>query len=118
MKAKNNLAVFSVLLHQELPDALLVSQELVKEKPEDPVFRSTFALALLANGMTEESLEAMEQLKLEQRADPTYALSFAMVYQANGDVEKAREFLAKVDRKQLLPEEESMAERLGELLGG
>jgi tetratricopeptide (TPR) repeat protein len=116
LKVKNNAVVFSVLLQQDLPDALLLAQELVKENPDDPVFRSTFGLALLASGMVEESLEAMEQLKPEQRVDPSYALSFAMVYQANGEPEKAREFLSKVDRKQLLPEEEALAERLGGLL--
>lgn len=115
-KAKNNAAVFAVLLRQDVENALLVSRELVKENPDDPVFRSTLALALLASGMPEESLEAMEQLKPDQRADPAYALYFAMIYQANGKTDKAREFLGKVDRKQLLPEEESLAVRLEALL--
>jgi tetratricopeptide (TPR) repeat protein len=118
LKAKNNIAAFSLLLGQDFNEALSVTQELVKEKPEDPVFRSTYAFALLANGMPEESMEAMEQLKPEQRNDPGYALYFAMAYQANGYQEKAREFLAKVDRKKLLSEEEKLANRLVELLGG
>lgn len=115
-KAKNNLAVFSVLLKQEVPEALLLAQELVKENPDDPIPRSTLALALLASGMTEESLAAIEQLKPEQRADPAYALYFAMIYQANGEPGKAREFLAKVDRKQLLPEEAALADKVAGLL--
>jgi tetratricopeptide (TPR) repeat protein len=116
-KAKNNIAAFSLLLGQDFHEALLLGQELVKEKPDDPVFCSTYALALLANGMPEECLEAMEQLKPEQREDPGYALYFAIAYQANGDLEKARDFLAKVDRKKLLPEEEAVLLRLGEALG-
>jgi predicted Zn-dependent protease len=117
LKAKNNVAVFSILLQQDVHDALVSARDLVKEKPDDPVFRSTLAFALLANGMTEESLEAIEQLQPEQRTDPAYAPYFAMVYQANGDVAKAREFLAKVDRKGLLPEEVALVDRVGELVG-
>jgi predicted Zn-dependent protease len=97
-------------------EALLLAQELVKENPDDPIPRSTLALALLASGMTEESLAAIEQLKPEQRADPAYALYFAMIYQANGEPGKAREFLAKVDRKQLLPEEAALADKVAGLL--
>jgi predicted Zn-dependent protease len=117
LKAKNNVAHFSVLLQQDVYDALVNAQDLVNEHPDDPVLRSTLAFALLANGMTEESLEAIEQLKAEQRADPDYAPYFAMVYQANGEVEKAREFLAKVDRKGLLPEEVALVDRLRQLVG-
>jgi tetratricopeptide (TPR) repeat protein len=117
LKAKNNVALFSLLLQQDAYDAMVNAQDLVKAQPEDPVFRSTLAFALLANGMPEEGLEAMEQLNPDQRADPGYALYFAMVYQANGDVAKAREFLAKVDRKGLLPEESALVDRLGSLVG-
>jgi tetratricopeptide (TPR) repeat protein len=117
LKAKNNVAAFSLLLGQDFREALAIARELVKEKPDDPVFRSTYAFALLADGMPEECLEAMEQLKPAQRNDPGYALYFAVAYQANGELDKAREFLAKVDRKKLLPQEESMADRLAESLG-
>jgi tetratricopeptide (TPR) repeat protein len=118
LKAKNNVAVFSLLLGQDVEEALLIAQELVEAKPDDPVFRSTYAFALLVNGMPEESLETMEQLKSEQRNDPGYALYYAMAYQANGEVEKAREFLQKVNGKTLLPEENALAKRLGELVRG
>ena len=117
LKAKNNVALFSALLQQDVHNALLLAQDLVKENPDDSVFRSTYAFVLLANGMTEESLEAIEQLKPEQRQDPGYAPYFAMIYQANGDMEKAREYLGRVDRKELLPEEVTLMDRLVELVG-
>jgi len=113
--AKNNVAVFSLLLQQNVQEALLLTQELVKLKPEEPIFRATYAFALLSDGRIEESLQAIEHITPELRADPAFALYSAMIYQANGDAKKAREYLAKIDRTKLLPEEERLAAKVWEL---
>jgi predicted Zn-dependent protease len=115
LRAMNNVALFSVLVHQDPQEALSIARHLVTQKPEDPVFRSTYAFALLANGMPEECLAEMELLAEEQRKDPDYASYFAFAYQANGNLAQAREFLTKVDRKKLLPEEVGLVDSLGDL---
>jgi hypothetical protein len=82
LKSKNNFAVYSLLLGEDLQEALFIAQDLVKEKPDDPVFRSDLRLRPPGQRMPEESLEAMEKLPPEKRDDPGYALYFAMIHQA------------------------------------
>jgi tetratricopeptide (TPR) repeat protein len=115
LPARNNVALFSMLVHQDPQEALTIARDLVSKEPQNQVFRSTFAFALLANGMPEECLTEMESLNADSRKDSNYAPYFAFAYQANGDLAQAREFLTKVDRKQLLPEETALVEKLGAL---
>lgn len=116
LSARNNVAYFSALLGEDLPASLSVARELVSRSPDSPIFRSTLAFALLANGMPDECIQEIESIPPPQRNEPAYTLMLAIAHQAEGSLEDARSFASRINVESLLPEEKTLTLKLRERL--
>jgi hypothetical protein len=108
LPAKNNVAATSLLLNRAVEKALALAKEVHTEKPEDPVFASTYAFALHLSGRTAEGLAVLGKLKPEALEDPSVALYYGVLLSAANESQKAKMFLELAQRAPLLPEEKAL----------
>lgn len=107
-RARNNSIHCSLLLGADLPQSLELARRLAGEAPGDPVIVSTYAHALLANGMPDEALAEIEKLPAAALQQPAIALYHGLALFGTGDVAKAQAALALAEKAPLLPEEKAL----------
>ncbi|MCA9713968.1 MAG: tetratricopeptide repeat protein [Myxococcales bacterium] len=77
-------------------EALEILSSISPERQEDPVYLSTRALVLEANGQTEAALTALEQAIVADPGDPDLHYQLGLVRESNGDLEGARTAMLRV----------------------
>lgn len=108
LRARNNAALFALLLGTDLPRSLTTARELAADAPQDPIIRSTYAFALLVNKRNKEALKEIEKIPNDKLKEPAFALYYGLILAANGNLEPARDFLKLTEKERLLPEESSL----------
>ena len=106
--ARNNVAMYSLLLKTNTDRAFAIARDLYNKKPADPGYASTYALALYRQKRTGEALRVMEALEPGQLAEPTVAAYYAVLLSAQGQGGKAAKFLELAKKAKLLPEEKEL----------
>lgn len=107
--ARNNLALFSLLLDEDPGEAFKSIRDLCADHPKNAAFVSTYALALLHRGRTDEGLKAMGALDPKALRVPGVAFYYGLLLADHGDKARAREFLDLGAVALLLPQEEALA---------
>jgi len=110
LRALNNAAHCELLLQTNLETTLQNAHALALKAPDDPIIRSTYAFALLANGRGEEARTEMEKIPKERLTEPSLALYCGLIEAANGNEDRAREFLQLSEKAIVLPEEKLLRE--------
>jgi tetratricopeptide (TPR) repeat protein len=106
--AKNNVAMFGLLLGENLPEAQRLAAELHTAFPSESIFASTYALSLLKQGQPAEALKIMEALP----ADPSTDLYRGAALVAAGRRDEATPILQRaLESPKLLAEERALAEQ-------
>jgi hypothetical protein len=106
--AKNNFAMYSLLLKNDVARADVIAHELYAKDPANPIFVSTYAFSLHRQGRSDEALQIMNSLKREQLEEPSTAAYYGVVLAAAGAPDAAREFLDLAENAKLLPEEKDL----------
>jgi len=108
--AKNNLALFSLLLHQEIyPSAHQLALENYQTSTNTLAFLTTYAFSLHDQKRTAEGVRLLDTLTEEQLQDPSVAAYYGLLLAANQQPAKARKYLERADQApQLLPEEQAL----------
>jgi hypothetical protein len=111
--AKNNVAMFALLLGEDLPDAHRFAAENFKLAREQPVILATYAFSLYRQQRTREAADLLSTLPPKELADPSISASYGTVLAALGEIEKARPFLdlAQREKSRLFPEEAALVEQ-------
>jgi hypothetical protein len=106
--AKNNLALFSLLLHVELfPSAHQLARENYQTSTNTLAFVTTYAFSLHEQKRTADGLKLLNPLTDEQLQDPAVSAYYGLLLAANQEGDKARKYLDRADgAPQLLPEEQ------------
>ncbi len=106
--AKNNVAMFALLLGQDLPEAHQFAAELHAAFPSEPIFASTYAFSLLKQGQPAEALKIMEALPVDASTDLYRGATLA----AAGRREEAAPILRRaLESPKLFPEERALGEQ-------
>lgn len=106
--AKNNVAMFALLLGEDLPEAHRLAAELHTAFPSEPIFASTAAFSLLKQGQPGEAQKIMEALPVEAATDLYRGAALA----AAGRREEAAPILRRaLQSPKLLPEERAIGEQ-------
>ena len=104
--ARNNFAIFCLLLGKDKPHAVNIARELHEKDPANPVFASTYAFALFCTDQQPQALKVMHALKPADLKDPSIAAYYSAILTANGQTKQAQEYRELARRAVLLPEEE------------
>lgn len=110
-QARNNFAMVSLLLGEDVAEAHRAAAELHAAEPENPVFASTYAFSLYRRGRPQEAVQALRALGLDRLDDPSLAAYYGVFLSAAGDAQTARTYLGKSAKAFLLPEEQALVER-------
>jgi tetratricopeptide (TPR) repeat protein len=110
MAARNNLALYSLLLRTEMDAAVRNAGTVYRGNPSNAVFASTWAFALHASGKTAEGLRVLESLKPSELRLPSVAAYRGILLAWTGNVALASECLALANAARLLPEERELVE--------
>jgi Flp pilus assembly protein TadD len=116
--AKNNAAMFALLLRRDLPEAHKLAEEDYAAAPTEAPIASTYAFSLYLQGRVAEGVAVMARLPQTALSDASVAACDGVLLAAAGDREKARPLLEQAERNKqsLLPEERAMVEEaLGKL---
>jgi len=108
LKALNNVVHCELLLQTDLERAVKKAHDLAVKAPDDPIIRSTYAFALLANGRSAEALTELGRISKEKLSEPSLAFYGALIETANGNAERARELFQLSEKATLLPEEKAL----------
>jgi predicted Zn-dependent protease len=103
--AKNNVAMLSLLLRNDIQTAYKLADELYQSDPKNPAFASTYAYSLQMQSRSEKALVIMNTLPQEILRDPSIAAYYAIILLANGATSEAAPFLELAKSAPLLPEE-------------
>jgi predicted Zn-dependent protease len=106
--ARNNLAMFSLLLKTNVDRAFGIARELYAKDPANPSYVSTYAYALHLRGKSDEALRIMSSLTMQQLEDPATAAYYGVLLAANGAPKDAAKFLELAKKGNLLPEEKEL----------
>ena len=106
--ARNNFAIFSLLLGKDVPQALSTACELHEKEPVNPVFASTYAFALYCTDGKADALKVMQALKPADLREPSIAAYYSAILMANKREKEAQEYRELARGATLLPEEEKM----------
>ena len=106
--ARNNLALYSLLLHSETDAAFHHAEEVYQGNPSNAVFTSTWAFALHQKGRTTEGLRLLETLPEKDLRQPSIAAYRGILMAAMGNAAAAQESLSHVRDSSLLPEEREL----------
>ena len=106
---QNNLAYLSLLLDQNVDEALIASQALVEANPDVPGFRTTLALALLKAGSADEAWTVLDADMIDwSEQDAGSRVIVALVARKVGRQQLALELVSDVDPKAILPAEREL----------
>lgn len=106
--SRNNYAMVSLLVNNDLAYAHKAAAELHAAEPESPVFASTCAFSLHLQGRTKEAIEILRALGLDKLDDPSLALYYGVFLAADGQKETARGYLKRAETAFMLPEETAL----------
>ncbi len=107
--ARNNLAVASFLLREDLEKAHQLARGVYDHDPKNAGFIGTYAYSQHLQGRSKEALALFEQLKPENRTDAATAIYYGVVLAAVGERERAIAPLEFAAKSSLLPEERRLA---------
>jgi predicted Zn-dependent protease len=105
--AQNDFALASVLLDHEADRARDMASGLYRKHPENVVYASTYAFALLAGGQANRALQVLETLPPAELETPAVAAYYGMALAAADAPDKARRFLTIARDATFLPEEQA-----------
>jgi hypothetical protein len=105
---KNNSAIFSLLLSDQVAKATHLAREAYETEPTNPNFACTYAYGLHRCGDSEAALRLMQTLPPEALARPNTAAYFAALLRTAGDLEHAEQYAALAIKGHLLPEERAL----------
>jgi hypothetical protein len=110
--AKNNVAMFALLLRRDMAAAHKLAEEDFRALPSQPAIASTYAFSLYLQGRIAEAVAVMAQLPPVALDDPSTAACNGVLLRAAGQAEKARPYLELAEREKarLFPEETKMVE--------
>lgn len=106
--AKNNYAMFGLLLKSNLNRAFEVARGLYEKDAGNPLHISTYAYALYMQGRLEEAVGVMEKMTESQLATPETAAYYGVLLVGTGSMDKACKYLELAKTAKLLPEETEM----------
>ncbi|MEI6561000.1 MAG: tetratricopeptide repeat protein [Verrucomicrobiota bacterium] len=106
--ARNNFAIFSLLLGKDVPQALASACALHEKDPASPVFASTYAFALYCTDAKADALKVMQALKPADLREPSIAAYYSAILMANGHKKEAQQYRELARGATLLPEEEKI----------
>ena len=109
--ARNNVAMLSLLLQTDLPNAIATAEKLYTKAKDNAVFASTYGYALYIQQRPGEALQVMNALRPDQLEEPSNALYYALFLAADGNREKARRFIEIARTAKLLPEEKVLLDQ-------
>jgi len=109
--ACNNYAMLSLLLDTDTSQANKYAAELYAAEPQDPIFASTYALALYKQGRAKEGVKVFRDLPAEQLKHPAMAAYYGILLAAAGDAVAAKPYLDQSAKALVLPEEKALVER-------
>jgi len=106
---KNNYAMLSLLLGQNLPKAKELAHVNYEQHPEDPAAISTYAFSLREEGKLNEAVAVMDKLSPDIKKIPAMAAFWGILLTEAGRISEARPFL-ELGRKaeDSLPEEKEL----------
>lgn len=106
---KNNYAMLSLLLGQNLPKARELARINHEKHPKDPAAASTYAFSLREQGKLPEAVAVMEKLSPEFKKNPGIAAYWGILLAEAGRGKEARPFLELGEKAEgLLPEEREL----------
>jgi len=106
---RNNYAMLSLLLGQNLPKARELARANHERHPKDPAVISTYAFALREEGKLAEAVTLMETLPPEAKKVPGIAAYLGILLAEAGRNQEARPFLTLGEKAEgLLPEEREL----------
>lgn len=107
--AKNNVAMFSLLVGQNRAKAHRLALENFNLSPTNTVFLSTRAFSLHMQGDTAGGLKLLNTVPEKLLRNPSLAAYYGILLAAQGEADKARPYLDIADKNpQLLPEEKAL----------
>lgn len=109
--AKNNVAMYSLLLKTNLADAHRLAAELFQAQPKNPIIISTYAFSLYVQGQPKEALKTFETIPVWQIKDPGLMAYYGIFLTACAQAQKGQDYLDKASRGNLLPEEQELVRR-------
>jgi hypothetical protein len=111
--AKNNVAMFALLLREDLAEAHKLAAEDYTMAPGEPAILSTYAFSLYVQGRAQEAVAVMAKAPTAALEDPSMAACNGVLLMAAGEAAKARPYLelALREKARLLPEEVAMVEQ-------
>ena len=112
LAARNNYAFLSLLTRTDEGDPHRIAESLHREKPDNALIASTYALSLFQQGKPEEAVAVMSAQKPEDLRQPQVALYHAIFLVGAGHKEKADEFLKLSADGPMLPEEKALLDRV------
>lgn len=111
--AKNNVAMFALLLDRDLPAAHTFAAELHAAFPANAALASTFAFSLLKQQKPADALRVMEGVPVVAGEDSSITFYRALVRTAAGHPDEARTAIeSALAGSKLLPEEKTFARSL------
>ena len=109
----NDIAYLSLLLDQNVADALASAREMVERNPLLLAHLVTLSFAHLSSGDPGAAMYVFDGLTIDwQTAQSRWRIIIASVLQANGYREKVEKVLLGLDTQNLLPEEKKILEEL------
>jgi hypothetical protein len=105
---KNNVITMALLLDLNLPQHLLDAEKNYQNFPQAKALQTTYALALLKNGKTQEAVSQFDSYSTQDLQIPAIAAYYAKALLANGQKEKATPYIALAEKARLLPEEKAL----------
>lgn len=112
VQARNNLAYLWLLRETHLSRAYALAQEIYRQEPENPQFRTTYAFSLYRQGRFAESLKVFEEMEDAQLNDPQRSLHYSLILAANEKWEQALAASEKVPEQNLFPEEDRLLAKI------
>ena len=111
--ARNNVAMFALLLGDDLPAAEKLAEEDFNLDPSHPVFVATYAFSLYRQDRAREAADLLSKLPAKELADPSIAACYGAVLASLGEKEKAQPFLdlARHEKSRLFAEEAALVEQ-------
>ncbi len=109
--ARNNYAFLSLLTHNAEGNPQRIAETLHRERPENALVTSTYALSLYQQARAADAVALMAALKPDDLRQPQVALYYAIFLLADRQPEKADEYVKLSKKWPMLPEEKVLLER-------
>lgn len=111
LDAKNNYAIFALLLRTDVEKAVEIARQVHQERPSNGDYAATYAYGLFLQGKVTEAEEIMRALPAEQVEQPQIATYFAVILAAQNKWQEGSRYLQLARTAKLLPEEKELLDR-------